>query len=235
MELRTVKKTLHCSVALGPDPSFRNAEGTWPNNLHNAMRRPDRGSNSSNGWALGQQKKPSFLIAEKLGLSHMLKPPRPLEGGRNRGAGGSRTHDGGFAIRCLSHLATAPFVVSCYCLSAYGEGFYCISAFCQLGMRASYAPPRHRAENSVGLPVLSDLSATPFEWSDALGLHRALECNQPIRKFYPTVIVRKSPRTLPRFHMILPVCFFPLDIGCSVWDILRFRRPTLPPACRRLG
>ena len=25
-----------------------------------------------------------------------------------RGAGGSRTHDGGFAIRCLSHLATAP-------------------------------------------------------------------------------------------------------------------------------
>ena len=22
---------------------------------------------------------------------------------------GSRTHDGGFAIRCLSHLATAPF------------------------------------------------------------------------------------------------------------------------------
>ena len=26
-----------------------------------------------------------------------------------RGAGGSRTHDGGFAIRCLSHLATAPY------------------------------------------------------------------------------------------------------------------------------
>lgn len=25
-----------------------------------------------------------------------------------RGAGGSRTHGGGFAIRCLSHLATAP-------------------------------------------------------------------------------------------------------------------------------
>ena len=27
---------------------------------------------------------------------------------KKRGAGGSRTHDGGFAIRCLSHLATAP-------------------------------------------------------------------------------------------------------------------------------
>ena len=27
-----------------------------------------------------------------------------------RGAGGSRTHDGGFAIRCLSHLATAPCI-----------------------------------------------------------------------------------------------------------------------------
>jgi hypothetical protein len=25
-----------------------------------------------------------------------------------KGAGGSRTHDGGFAIRCLSLLATAP-------------------------------------------------------------------------------------------------------------------------------
>ena len=29
-----------------------------------------------------------------------------------RGAGGSRTHDGGFAIRCLSHLATAPYRLS---------------------------------------------------------------------------------------------------------------------------
>ena len=27
---------------------------------------------------------------------------------KEKGAGGSRTHDGGFAIRCLSHLATAP-------------------------------------------------------------------------------------------------------------------------------
>ncbi len=27
---------------------------------------------------------------------------------KKKGAGGSRTHDGGFAIRCLSHLATAP-------------------------------------------------------------------------------------------------------------------------------
>ena len=27
---------------------------------------------------------------------------------KRKGAGGSRTHDGGFAIRCLSHLATAP-------------------------------------------------------------------------------------------------------------------------------
>ena len=28
---------------------------------------------------------------------------------RLRGVGGSRTHDVGFAIRCLSHLATTPY------------------------------------------------------------------------------------------------------------------------------
>ncbi len=40
------------------------------------------------------------------------KQPKPAREKRvkKRGAGGSRTHDGGFAIRCLSHLATAPGV-----------------------------------------------------------------------------------------------------------------------------
>ena len=35
-----------------------------------------------------------------------------LLGRQKRGAGGSRTHDGGFAIRCLSLLATAPYLVA---------------------------------------------------------------------------------------------------------------------------
>ena len=37
------------------------------------------------------------------------------QGERRRGRlGGSRTHDGGFAIRCLSHLATAPVNATTY-------------------------------------------------------------------------------------------------------------------------
>lgn len=41
-----------------------------------------------------------------------LATKKPLQAsGGERGAGGSRTHDGGFAIRCLSHLATAPWCV----------------------------------------------------------------------------------------------------------------------------
>jgi len=43
--------------------------------------------------------------AEKAATEH---PLRALLGGGSRGAGESRTHDLGFAIRCLSHLATAP-------------------------------------------------------------------------------------------------------------------------------
>ena len=37
--------------------------------------------------------------------------PGLREGLRRRGSGRSRTDDGGFAIRCLSHLATEPFVL----------------------------------------------------------------------------------------------------------------------------
>ena len=39
---------------------------------------------------------------------YLAQPVTSCYGNEERGAGGSRTHDGGFAIRCLSHLATAP-------------------------------------------------------------------------------------------------------------------------------
>lgn len=58
----------------------------------------------------------SFRCSESLGRSNARKCKNP---GKNRvfprsfarGAGRIRTGDGGFAIRCLSHLATAPWIV----------------------------------------------------------------------------------------------------------------------------
>ncbi len=51
----------------------------------------------------------SFCLgaAHEKGQSPFLKTALfPKE---KRGVGGSRTRDGGFAIRCLSHLATTPY------------------------------------------------------------------------------------------------------------------------------
>ncbi len=44
---------------------------------------------------------------------YLAQPVTNCYGNDERGAGGSRTHDGGFAIRCLSLLATAPVVCVC--------------------------------------------------------------------------------------------------------------------------
>ena len=66
------------------------------------------------GW--GNSDGQDAAQSDPLNVDQKTKKPlrRPLlsahrRGFRSRGSGRSRTDDGGFAIRCLSHLATEPF------------------------------------------------------------------------------------------------------------------------------
>ena len=68
----------------------------------------ERGQNAAKAGeslieAACQSARPNIIKLNELGSD---RPELAKHG--ERGAGGSRTHDGGFAIRCLSHLAIPP-------------------------------------------------------------------------------------------------------------------------------
>src|SRR6266403_2119130 len=75
---------------------------------------------------------------------------------KKRGAGRSRTDDGGFAIRCLSHLATAP----CPCrVESPGGGL--IESYCRQRCRSRGSKPGHPgvpcgARNCLRLTIMKN-------------------------------------------------------------------------------
>ena len=103
---------MYCELGPGRPPRQSSRCLVYRHDSRSSSRHP---SGSPSPWLMESTGCASAgALARHRGAQTKKPPRRPLlsairRGLRSRGSGRSRTDDGGFAIRCLSHLATEPW------------------------------------------------------------------------------------------------------------------------------
>ena len=108
-----------------PKPHESALQATGTDEMRGQMRGHLNGNMRRNGAKRGKTPPQDKRDDDEVDTGPKLLPMHVLgEKGRDeagRGAGGIRTPDGGFAIRCLSHLATAPCILQMYPIGSMGS------------------------------------------------------------------------------------------------------------------